>query len=167
MADIQISSFDEFKVGEIISQRIDFSIKENRFLMLFTPVKDFSDAETLASRSREIGFTIPDACYEIKFDRLENFESENFYEIPSHKLSLSEIRHLGKKLVHLLEFHCQETSAEAYLAVAERPKLRSFYDRLAKNYADTLQFEVLKDLEPGGFGYAIRTYNFRGKGKKN
>jgi hypothetical protein len=29
------------------------------------------------------------------------------------------------------------------------------------------KFEVLKDLEPGGFGYAIRTYNFRGKGEKN
>ncbi|MDM8524942.1 hypothetical protein QUF80_16350 [Desulfococcaceae bacterium HSG8] len=78
-----------FPYGEIWAERIDFSIGEHDFLMVFTPMSEISDEETLAQKSEDAGFIIPDNSYDVKFDRTENFGSGDFYAPPSSEMNLS------------------------------------------------------------------------------
>jgi len=84
-----------FRYGNIFAERIDFSIDGHDFLMVFTPVSEINDQETLAQKSEDVGFIIPDNSYDVKFDRIENFESGDFYASPSSGMDLSQLNRLG------------------------------------------------------------------------
>lgn len=62
-----------FSYGEISAERIDFSIGRNDFLIVFTPISEINDEETLTQKAEEVGFIIPDNSYDVKFDRKGEF----------------------------------------------------------------------------------------------
>ena len=153
---------DEWEIGDLhfggeIHQKIDFSIGEHHFLMSFSKILR-EDADYLAEREKVAGFPLPEASYDVKFDREENIKAGSFFEPPPGNLRMSpeEIQKLGEVLPRLLEYHCEGTGAAVYLMTAERRSLKRFYDRLAKQYAAKLGYEVYSDLG-GGFEYAIKT----------
>jgi hypothetical protein len=156
--------FQQFPVGEIESQRIDFQVDDHDFLMLFTPVLASGNDEYIRFRSETVGFDIPHNSYDVKFDRVENFESGNFYAPPVEKWSKIDFRkmsRLGQELVQILEFHMVVTGAEAYFAAAENHGLKRFYDRLAKQRAQSIQCQVITNLGEEGLDYAIKTSRFK------
>jgi hypothetical protein len=112
-----------FPYGKIWAERIDFSIDGHDFLMVFTPVSEINDQETLAQKSEDVGFIIPDNSYDVKFDRIENFESGDFYASPSSGMDLSQLNRLGIGITQIMEFHYSMKNTEVYFATAENYRL--------------------------------------------
>lgn len=94
-------SFLEFPHGALTAHRFDFRIEQHDFVMLFSEVI-VNDPDYHAYRSEEVGFSIPSACYDVKFDRLENFNSGNFYAPPPAELR-SRKRRFADELAEALE----------------------------------------------------------------
>jgi len=164
MPKIKNWDFIEFSVGDVYSHRIDFSIDDHEFLMTFTPVLSSGNREYLIERSKDVGFNIPDNSYDVKFDRLENFESDDFFSPPSTTFSfmcMAKLRRLGMAICQLLEFHAMAKDTEVYLASAENEGLKCFYDRLANRHAIRLEYDVIADLGEEGLDYAIKTSKFK------
>lgn len=153
-----------FPVGDINSQKIDFSIDDHDFVMIFTPVLESGDVQYLKERSADIGFSIPQNSYDVKFDRIENFQTGNLYAKPSlrySRMNFSKMSRLGHGIAKILDFHRETTNAEVYLATAEHTALKSYYDRLAKQHASRLKFNVTSELGSEGLDYAIKTENYK------
>ncbi|MGC0821893.1 hypothetical protein [Pantoea agglomerans] len=73
------------------------------------------------------------ACYDVKFDRLENFNSGNFYAPPPAELRSRKRRfadELAEALETIITLHHKAYRARAYFAIAETEKLKRFYDRV-------------------------------------
>lgn len=159
----------EFAYTENIkSQRIDFSIDDHEFVIFFTPVFAFEDENSLIDRAKLIGFDPPRNSYDVKFDRIENFEECTYYQPPAKDshfsvFNTSKMRRLGAGLSELLLFHCNLTKAEAYFGVAENQKLKIYYDRLVKKYAYQLNFRVISNIGEEGLDYAIQTSYYQSK----
>ena len=163
MPNIKNWEFEEFPYGDIYSQRIDFSIDDHHFFMIFTPVIT-DDDDYIQDRQSEVEFCIPDRSYDVKFDRVENFENGDFYVPPGQEFSFmgpGKMRRLGSAVCQLIDFHCSVTGAQAYFASAENLGLKQFYDRLANNYASELNYEVTTGLGEEGLDYAIKTSKFK------
>lgn len=163
MPNIKTWEFEEFPFGDIESQRIDFSVDDHDFFMIFTPVLS-DDVEYTKERESIVGFTIPSRSYDVKFDRVENFDSGEFYAPPSQTYSFmgpSKMKRLGSGVCQLIDFHCSMTGAEVYFASAENYGLKQFYDRLANKYAGELNYEVTTGLGDEGLDYAIKTSKFK------
>ncbi|WP_387693091.1 hypothetical protein [Photorhabdus sp. RM71S] len=58
------TGFIEATVGEIQYHRFDFSVEDHDFVMIFSAV-EISDVEYLQMRSEEVGFSIPERCYDV------------------------------------------------------------------------------------------------------
>ncbi len=161
MPKIKAWEFETFPVGDIESQRISFSIDDHDFFMIFTPL--IEDYEYIQDRALTAGFSIPDRSYDVKFDRAENFITGNFYS-PPHKtftpMTPGKMKRLGLGIYQIINFHCTVSGAQVYFASAENRGLKKFYDRLAKRYADQLNYQVLTDLGDEGLDYAIKTSKF-------
>ncbi|EPV8439219.1 hypothetical protein [Klebsiella variicola] len=155
-------NFVEFPHGEITAHRFDFCIEAHKFLVIFAEVIT-SDPAYHAYRSDEVGFHIPDRCYDVKFDRVENFESGDFYKQPplenrSRRLNFTE--ELAEALETIITLHHNVYHARAYFAVAETTKLKRFYDRILQQPPHDVVYEVNTDLGEGGMGYALKTRYF-------
>ena len=143
---------------------IKFDIEDHQFMMVFTKLSEQYDITTLEELEQSLGFTIPEKSYNIKFDRLENFESGNFYAPPSSEFSqfnLKKLNYLGFIIYKLIELHANEKDAQLYFASAENSKLKSFYNRVVNKYANSLDCEVISDLPlDEGLDYAIKTSKY-------
>lgn len=154
--------FVEFKCGEYECHRYDFSIESHLFVVIFSPV-DIDDAEYRCFRSDEVGFVIPSDCYDVKFDRFENFENENYFVPPKKGECARDIYfldHLAEALVNIITLHHNVYHAKAYFAVAETMKLKRFYDRILHHSFAEVAYEVTTDLGERGNGYALKTRHF-------
>ncbi|CND63042.1 hypothetical protein V5E43_000681 [Yersinia enterocolitica] len=154
--------FLEFSNGAFDCHRYDFSIKEHHFIVLFSAV-DIQDREYHKLRCEELGFYIPNDCYDVKFDRLENFNSENYYAPPAKGMCSRDIsfpRELAEALETIITVHHNEYRAKAYFAVAETDKLKRFYDRILQDVPDDVIYEVTTNLGEEGKGYALKTRYF-------
>lgn len=154
--------FIEFDHSGLTAHRYDFSIEAHNFVVIFSEVIT-DDPEYHAFRSEEVGFRIPKKCYDVKFDRLENFETQNFYAPPpkgkgSRSLNFSE--ELADALETIITVHHNVYKAKAYLATAETQKLKRFYDRVLQNAPDDVIYEVLAEVGEGGMGYVLKTRYF-------
>ncbi len=151
--------------GEIVADRINFSIDENKFLIVFTPLDTINDESTLTQKAKDFGFTIPYNSFDVKFDRTENFESDNYYDSSNSKMNLSQLNRLGEEIKQIMIFHYSIKNTEVYFATTERIKLTSYYDRLVRKYANQCNFEVIKIKEEGFdyADYAFKTPKFKGK----
>ncbi len=134
--------------------------------MVFTPVNEINDEETLAQKSEDVGFAIPDNSYDIKFDRKDNFESGDFYAASS-KMNLSQLNRLGSAIKKIIEFHYSLKNAEVYFATAHSFKLARYYDRLIDAYAAQLNFECISRIGEEGLDYVIKTGKYKGQRKEN
>ena len=156
-------AFEEIISGEIRSQLINFSIDDHDFVMIFTQLNEFSDNESIAELSSKAGFDVPANSYDVKFDRIENFDSGDYYSRPSERFSFmdfAKMRRLGLAIYQVLEFHITTKEPQAYFASAENIGLKWFYDRLVKQYADRLNLQVISDLGEEGLDYAIKTSKY-------
>ena len=157
-------AFTEYVFGDIHSQRIAFSIDDHDFYMLFTPLNQTSDDSTIIERSEAVGFEIPIDSFDVKFDRVENFESDQFYQLPADTFTImdfSKMKRLGLAICQLLEFHTVATGAQAYFASAASVELKHFYDRLVRQHANRLNYTIHSGLGEEGLDYAIKTPKFK------
>lgn len=155
-------NFIEFPHGDLTAHRLDFRIESHVFVVIFAEVIT-SDPAYHDYRSSEVGFTIPQGSYDVKFDRLENFESGDFYAPPprerrSGKLSFS--AELAEALETIIKLHCDTYRARAYFAVAETAKLKRFYDRILQPPRHHVAYKIITGLGEGGSGYALKTRYF-------
>ncbi|WP_409160594.1 hypothetical protein [Pectobacterium sp. B2J-2] len=154
--------FIEFPHGGYIAHRFDFCIDTHHFVVIFAEV-DISEPAYHIYRSDEVGFEIPPCCYDVKFDRLENFESGDFYK-PASKGQCSRRLGFSAELAEALEtiitLHHDVYHARAYLAVAETPKLKRFYDRVLQRSPHDVVYEMSAGLGEGGNGYVLKTRYF-------
>lgn len=156
------ADFVEFPHGDYTAHRFDFSIETYKFVVIFAEV-DISNPEYHAYRNEEVGFNIPLRCYDVKFDRLENFESGDFYKPApkgqcSRRLSFS--AELAEALERIITLHHNVYRSKAYFAIAETEKLKRFYDRVLQHPPDDVVYEVIADLGEGGKGYVLKTQCF-------
>lgn len=155
-------NFVEFPHGDFTAHRFDFRIETHNFVVLFSEVIT-SDPEYHDYRSGEVGFKIPTGCYDVKFDRLENFESGDFYAPPpkglcSRRLNFTD--ELAEALETIMTLHHNVYRARAYFAVAETSKLKRFYDRILQQPPHDVVYEVSTELGEGGRGYVLKTRYF-------
>ncbi|OPJ90881.1 hypothetical protein B1H39_24120 [Serratia marcescens] len=154
--------FYEFPHGDYIAHRFDFKIDDQQFLVIFAEINT-NDLGYHAYRCEEVGFNIPSRCYDVKFDRLENFENETFYQPPSPEAvcwRLDFSRELAEALETVITLHHNIYQARAYIAVAETKKLKRFYDRVLQTIPDDVIYEYRAELGEGGLGYALKTRYF-------
>lgn len=158
-----------FPFGNFVSDRIDFSIDDHNFFMVFTPIKSFGE-EYLTWMTEIVGLNIPDNSYTIKFDRLENFESGDFYAPPSDifsKTDYKKLNRLGNGIRKLIKFHYSLKNTELYFASAESFEMKKYYDRLIRNESEHSEFEVISNIGEEGLDYAIKTPNYKDQNQKN
>ncbi|WP_230118471.1 hypothetical protein [Serratia marcescens] len=154
-----LEKFIEFPHGEFLCHRYDFSVKNHDFLIIFAPV-DITDAEYHAYRCEEVGFQVPVDSYDVKFDRIENFESGDFYAPPAKGNcggGRAYLNELADALETIITLHCSVYRAKAYFAIAETDKLKRFYDRILQKTFDEVLSDVTTDLGEEGKGYAFKT----------
>ena len=151
----------DFDVSAIPCQIIEFSVEGHVYIMLFNRVDAARTQDVISDKANELGIEYRENSYEVKFDLKDNFDSDRFFEKPEATMSVTGMRTLGSIIVDLLEFHYSNSNAEAYLCVAESQKLRRFYDRLVKRYAEKLEFRVKKHLGDEGLGYEITTPSYK------
>ncbi|AWR82465.1 TPA: hypothetical protein N2X59_000226 [Escherichia coli] len=155
--------FEEFPQGDFLNHLYRFSVDHHHFIVIFSPI-DISDAEYHQYRSEEVGFEIPTNCFDVKFDRQENFDSGNFY-MPPAATECSRRRRftdeLAEALATIIEKHYIIYHARAYLAIAENDKLKRYYDRILHNAPANVAYRVIKDVGEEERGYAIQTECFR------
>lgn len=110
-----------------------------------------------------IGFNIPPRCYDVKFDRRENFENETFYEpAPKGQCSrkLNFTHELAEALKAIMTLHHNVYHVRAYFAVADTLKLKRFYDRVLQSLSHDVVHEVNNGPGEGGMGYVLKTRYF-------
>lgn len=151
----------DFDVGEISCQIIEFSVEGHAYVMLFNRVDATRTQETISEKAEELGIDYRENSYEVKFDLNSNFESDNFFQRPESRVSVTGMRELGDSIKELLDFHYRNSNAEAYVCVAESVKLKRFYDRLVKLYTNELNFKVKMNLGEEGLGYEITTPSYK------
>lgn len=160
---IQLSGqFQEFLHGSFYAHLYHFSIDEFDFVVLFSPV-DITDESYLEFRSKEAGFQIPERCYDIKFDREENFRNSTFYERPLRGMSSRRYgfsQDLAVALQSIITSHCYAYSPNAYFAIAENDKLKRYYDRILQHRPDNVISEVKTGMGEEGKGYVLKTRYF-------
>ena len=170
MPTIKEWKFELFPSDNTFTERIDFSIDDHNFLMVFTPFKNSFNEEYFLWLSENIGFDIPDDGYVIKFDRVENFETGDFFARPSDdfsKFDLKKLNRLGKAIKEIIEFHCSLKNTEIYYASAQDFKMKKYYDRLIKKYSKYLNFEILSNLGEERLDYVIKTRNYKDQSQKD
>lgn len=155
--------FEEFPQGGFLNHLYRFSVDHHHFIVIFSPI-DISDAEYHQYRSEEVEFYVPTNCFDVKFDRQENFASGNFYTPPAPAECSRRRRftdELAEALATIIEKHYIIYQARAYLATAENDKLKRYYDRILQDAPANVVYRVIKDVGEEERGYAIQTKCFR------
>ena len=158
----QSQMFQEFDHGSFTAHKFQFSIDQCEFVVIFNPV-DISVGEYHEFRNDEVGFQIPDNCYDVKFDRKDNFDNGTYYKPPTKEQTsrcLTFGKRLSRALVHIISLHYSTYNAKAYFAVAESDKLKRFYDRILHEPFDNVLLSIDTDCGEGGMGYAFKTRCF-------
>lgn len=112
----------DFDVGDIPCQIIEFSVEKHVYVMLFNRVDATRTQEIISEKETELGIRYRENSYEVKFDLKVNFETDNFFEKPDSQVSVKGMRELGSIIKELLEFHYRNSNAESYVCVAESKK---------------------------------------------
>ena len=151
----------EFDYAEQEVQLIEFDLNGVAYVMTFNKVSAFRDDECIQDKVLDYGIEYRENSFDVKFDLLDNFENDTFYQKPPKQVGVVGMRKLGKTISDILSFHHKETGAEIYYSVAESEGLKAFYDRLVKKYANELHFEVENNIGDRGLGYEIKTPSYR------
>lgn len=162
MTDYLSESFREFLHGEYIAHLYNFSVDNHLFIIMFTEI-DTADIVYHRFRNEDAGFRLPKHCYDVKFDRVENFEKETYYQPPpkgkcSRKFSFP--GELSKTIERIITLHQDTYKARAYFAVAETQKLKRYYDRVLQQAPVNIVYKATNGHGERGMGYVLRTRYF-------
>ncbi|MBU9832385.1 hypothetical protein J1779_20850 [Rahnella sp. FC061912-K] len=162
MTDYLSETFREFLHGEYIAHLYNFSVDDHFFIMVFTEI-DINDINYHAFRNEEAGFHIPAHCFDVKFDRVDNFENETYFQPPpkgkcSRKYSFP--GDLSENIERIITLHLTTYKARAYFAVAETQKLKRYYDRVLQQRTDHIVYKATNGHGEKGMGYVLRTRYF-------
>ncbi|MCB5308385.1 hypothetical protein [Yersinia massiliensis] len=170
MPRIENMNFITASYGDFIFQRLNFSIDDHDFIIIFSEVVILGNGETSNFSNDELGFIIPKNSYEIKFDRAENFHNEHYFELPAEEysqLNYQSLMRLGDALNIIISNHYNKFIPQVYLSVAVNTRLKLFYDRLCEKRNFNIPVEIKKNIGEGGRGYAIKTPRFYDTSAKN
>ncbi|HAS8350455.1 hypothetical protein [Morganella morganii] len=154
--------FEEFLHGSFYVHLYRFSVDEFDFVVIFSPV-DTTDAAYSAFRSTEAGFRLPEQCYDLKFDREDNFLNSTFYQIPERGMCSRRygfVQDLAIALQRIVTLHYHQYAAKVYFMIAENNKLKRYYDRILQHGHDNVLSEIKAGLGEGGKGYVLKTRHF-------
>jgi len=154
--------FHEFPYGEFTAHRFDFDINGQVFLVFFAEV-DTDNTDYITNRSDEVGFSISPNCFDVKFDRKENFDNDNYYSIPpksERRWSPAFSRKLEEALTHIITLHINTYEAKCYFFTAETLKLKRFYDRILQQQMPSVLSGIDMNLGDNGRGYVLKTQYF-------
>ncbi|MDN0109811.1 hypothetical protein [Yersinia mollaretii] len=163
MPRIENMNFITANYGDFIFHRLDFSIDDHDFIIIFSEVVMLENGGTSSFSNDDVGFIIPANTYEVKFDRAENFRNDLYFELPTaeySKLGYQSLMRLGNALNIIITNHYNKFKPRAYLSVAINTRLKMFYDRLCENQDFDIPVEIKIDIGEGGRGYAIKTPRF-------
>ena len=154
--------FEEFLHGSFYVHLYRFSVDGFDFVVIFSPV-DITDAAYSAFRSAEAGVRLPERCYDLKFDREDNFLNSTFYQVPERGMCSRRygfVQDLAVALQRIVILHCQQYAAKVYFMIAENDKLKRYYDRILQHGHDNVLSEIKAGLGEGGKGYVLKTRHF-------
>lgn len=126
----------EIDLGFIVD-KIECNIMGNEYTLYLTPSTegDFSDGRLEDTVSR-IGMELNDKCFEIKFDLKSNINNQTLFEPPETCITRRQLNLLGRVIAALILSHSRSKNVIVYTASAVDERLVSFYNLLAKKYAD-------------------------------
>lgn len=128
------AGFAEFQVRE-------FLIRDRRYEIYFSPAKyTYTDSVEQQSIEQLVNHPLDQSVYEVKFDLSENRENETYYARPHNYFDLEALNALGIVLAASVQAHQKLSCSEVYTATAADEGLVRFYNRLAKKYADQLNY---------------------------
>jgi hypothetical protein len=157
---VQLSDqFDELQENGFHYQSFKFMINGFPFIMVFFEIMR-SHQEYLAERENEIGVIIPQGSYDVKFDRQHNVDKKEYYQpaTPDEQLNIRGMAALGLALEMILEMHIERYHSRFFLAVADNPRLKRFYDRLVSKKRHSQRYTIMTNIGYGGNGYAITAH---------
>lgn len=154
---------EDFLMGNIPCQTIKFEFNGFIYFIIFSLVAENYDEISIQEKTEELDICYRSNSYLVNFDLQSNFESDeaDYFSPPNRVASPSQLNELGKILVQLLQFHYENSGAESYLFIASDVRLKHFYDRIAKRYAQQIGFEVHNNLGQEGLAYEIITPSFQ------
>lgn len=153
------SGFNESQENGFYYQSFKFMINGFPFIMVFFEILR-SDFGYLCEREKEVGFPLPAGSFDVKFDRQNNVDKEEYYTPaqPDEQLNAKGMAALGNVLEIILEKHVIKYKSQFFLAIADNPRLKHFYDRLARKYRHSLKYSIVSNIGYGGNGYAITAH---------
>lgn len=164
MPRITTMNFITARYGEFIFHRLDFSIDDHDFIMILSEAVMLAGGGTSSFSNEDVGFIIPENTYEIKFDRVENFHNDSYFELPTtqySKLNYKSLMRLGSALNIVIMNHYHSFKPKLYLSIAVNTRLKLLYDRLLLTHRGlSIPIEIKKNIGEGGRGYAIKTPRF-------
>lgn len=150
--------FAEFPFDTYCADVVRFTLYNREYTTYFSPTREhrFLDAE-IKVIERETGVKVTDRTSEVKFDLVENNQKtgESFVA-PKDNFTLQELNILGFIIVTLICCHDKIKNVDMYTAAAVDVKLVRYYNRLAKNYAERLQYKKWCAFGPNGDDYAFK-----------
>ncbi|PQJ55365.1 hypothetical protein BTO01_23325 [Vibrio jasicida] len=146
----------EVDLGFIVDQ-IECNIMGNEYTIYLTPSTegDFSDGRLEETESR-IGMKLDDKCFEIKFDLKSNIENQTLFDPPETCITRQQLNLLGRVIAALILSHSKSKNVIVYTASAVDERLVSFYNLLARKYADQLEYYSWCSFGTEGIYYAFK-----------
>ncbi|MBD1566921.1 SIR2 family NAD-dependent protein deacylase [Vibrio sp. S12_S33] len=142
---------------EFIVDQLKCNIEGNEYVIYLTPSTecDFSD-ERLEETEALVGMTLGENCYEIKFDLQSNIDNETWFEPPQKTVTRRQLNLLGRVIAALILSHSASRKGIVYTASAVDERLVSFYNMLAKRYADQLNYTAWCSFGTERINYAFK-----------
>ena len=153
------NQFNEFQENGFHYQSFKFFINGFPFIMVFFEIMR-NHQEYLEEREKELGAVIPTGSYDVKFDRQNNVDKKEYYQpaTPDEQLNARGMAALGLALEMILERHIEKYHSRFFLAVADNPRLKRFYDRLVSKMRSSQRYTIVTNIGYGGNGYAITAH---------
>lgn len=142
---------------DFIVDQIECDIMGDKYTIYLTPSTeaDFGD-DRLKETESLIGMKLNEKCFEIKFDLKSNIENETYFAPPTTTVTRRQLNLLGRVIAALILSHSRSKNAIVYTASAVDKRLVSFYNLLAKKYADQLEYQSWYGFGTEGIHYAFR-----------
>ncbi|CAG9001752.1 MAG: NAD-dependent protein deacylase sirtuin-5, mitochondrial [Candidatus Celerinatantimonas neptuna] len=154
---IVFSEFDIVDAGFAEFQVREFLIRDRRYETYFSPAKDtYTDLVEQQFIEKLVHHPLDQLVYEVKFDLSENRENETIFARPHNNFDLEALNALGIVLAASVKAHQKLSGGEIYTATAADIGLVRFYNRLAKKYANQLNYDQWCGEGNEGLFYAFK-----------
>lgn len=136
--------FKELDLGTYKVDTYGININGLNYIVYFSPsIHFYNEMDLLEDIQTFIGHQLTHSSFEVKFDYEPNIEGgvETQFKAPvGPPLSLLNLNILGHTLCSLINIHKNQYGGEFYTASAAHSRLVRFYNKLAKQYCNTLKY---------------------------